>query len=362
MKKKDDFEHGGNITEIQDKFSFSKDEIIDFSANINFLGMPEVVKKTLKKEIENLIHYPQPQAENFKKELSGKLNLAKEKIIAGNGAAELIYLLVDYLKINKILLPVPSFSEYEKAALKIEAELEFFYLNKEDNFSLNVSELKKYLKRNDLIILNNPHNPTGKLYKKNKLRKITKLAQKENTYVIVDEAFIDFLEDENEYSLIKEVENFNNLFILRSLTKFFAIPGLRLGYGIGSSKLITELEKRRDPWTVNSLAQVAGIEAINDKDYIKKSKVENRTERNFLFKSLKDISDLKVYEPSVNFILIKIKKELTAEKLRNKMARQGIIIRDCSNFRGLDNSYFRVAVKSREENIRLLQVLKKLLK
>ena len=362
MKKKDNFEHGGNLKEIQDKFSLSRDEIIDFSANINFLGIPDSVKKAVEKEIENLIHYPQPQAEDFKNELSKNLNIKKEKIIAGNGAAELIYLLLDYLKIDKILLPVPSFSEYEKAVYKIEAELDFFYLKEKDNFSLNVSEIKKSIKRNDLIILNNPHNPTGKLYKKDKLKEILKIAKKEGSFVLVDEAFIDFKENENSYSLINEVKHFDNLFILRSLTKFFAIPGLRLGYGMGNSRLIAELEKRRDPWTVNSLAQIAGVKAVNDKNYIKKSKIKNKKERIFLYNKLKDINALKVYEPSVNFILLKIKKDLSAGKLREKMASQGIIIRDCSNFRGIDNRYFRVAVKSREENLKLLRVLKNSLK
>ncbi|MGM0436899.1 MAG: threonine-phosphate decarboxylase CobD [Bacillota bacterium] len=358
MKKKDDFEHGGNLKEIKDSFSLSKQEIIDFSANINFLGIPESVKKALQKEINNLIHYPQPRAEDFKKELSKNLNIKKERIIAGNGAAELIYLLLDYLKIDKILLPVPSFSEYEKAAYKIDADLEFFYLREKDDFSLDVSKLKNYLKRNDLIILNNPHNPSGQLYNKDKLVKILNIAQKEDVFVVVDEAFIDFRENESKYSLIKEIDHFDNLFILRSLTKFFAIPGLRLGYGLGSSELIAELEKRRDPWTVNSLAQTAGNKAINDKDYIKKSKIKNKEQRKFLYKKLNDISDLRVYKPSVNFILLKIEKNLTAEKLRDKMASQGIVIRDCSNFRGLNNSYFRIAVKSREENLRLLRVLK----
>lgn len=361
MKRRNDFEHGGNLKEVQDKFSLSKKEIIDFSANINFFGIPKEVEKIIKKEVKNLTHYPQPKAEDFKKEIAKNLDLKKEKIIAGNGAAELIYLLLDYLKADKILLPVPSFSEYEKAAYKIDADLELFYLNKKNNFSLDISELKKSLKRNDLIILNNPHNPTGKLYSKKKMKEILKAAKKSNSFVLIDEAFIDFVKSEKDYSLIQELDDFDNLFILRSLTKFFAIPGLRLGFGLANSELITELEKRRDPWTVNSLAQVAGSKALNQKAYIKKSKIKIKEERKFLYKRLQDINDLKVYEPSANFILLKIEKDITAMKLRTNMAQQGIIIRDCSNFHGLDNNYFRIAVKNRKENLKLLKVLKKAL-
>ena len=361
MKKKDDFEHGGNLKEIQTKFSLSKKELIDFSANINFLGIPEEIKKALLKEIENITHYPQPQAEDFKKKLAKKLSLAKEKIIAGNGAAELIYLLLDYLNPNKILLTAPSFSEYEKAAYKIGADIDFFHLKEEDGFSLEISKLKKNIERNDLVIFNNPHNPTGKLYCKKEMVTILKTAKKSDSFVLVDEAFIDFIKNYKDYSLVQELDDFDNLFILRSLTKFFAIPGLRLGFGLTNSEIITELEKRRDPWTVNSLAQVAGIKALDQKDYIKKSKNIIAKERIFLYKKLRDINGLKVYEPSVNFILLKIKKGITAAKLRTKMGKKGIIIRNCSNFRGLNDKFFRIAVKSRKENRRLLKVLKDVL-
>ena len=357
LKKKSDFTHGGNLKEFQNKFSLTKEEIIDFSANINFLGIPEEVKEIIKKEIENVIHYPQPQAENFKEQLSKTIGLNKEKIIAGNGAAELIYLLLDYLKVNKILLPVPSFSEYEKAAFKIEAELDFFYLKEEKDFSLELLEFEKSIKGNDLVILNNPHNPTGRLYNRDKLKYILKTAQKEGAFVLIDEAFIDFVRG-NTYSLIKEINRFDNLFILRSLTKFFAMPGLRLGFALTNNNLVDELEKRRDPWTVNSLAQAAGIEALKQKRYIKKTRTAINKERQFLYEKLKNIKGIKVYEPSVNFILLRIEKEITAAELRTKMAKSGIIIRNCSNFRGLDNNFVRVAVKDRKANIRLLNVLK----
>ena len=358
MKKKSNFEHGGDLKKAKKEFSLEEKGIMDFSANINFLGPPPEIMETIKDNLEEIQHYPQPHSEELKKVLGDKFSLSQEQVIVGNGAVEIIYLLLEYLNIENIVLPVPSFSEYEKAARKIEAELDFFYLDEKNIFSLEINRLKKYIFRNDLIILCNPHNPTAKLYTKKEVLEIVKIAQKENSFVLIDEAFIDFITEKSKYSLVSELDKYPNLFIIRSMTKFFAIPGLRLGFGLGNSEIITELEKRRDPWTVNTLAQIAGIKALEEREYIKKTQKENVKEREFLFSKLKNINKIKVFEPTANFILVKLKNKLRASELKKRMAKRGVLIRDCSNFRGLDDSYFRLAVKSRKMNLEMLEILK----
>lgn len=358
MKEKNDYKHGGDLKKAKKEFSLEEKEIMDFSANINFLGPPSEIMKSIRENLGEIKHYPQPQSKELKEVLGEKFSLSQKQVIIGNGAVEIIYLLLDYLNIEKIILPVPSFSEYEKAARKVKAELEFFYLKEDKNFSLKINRLKKYLFRNDMIILCNPHNPTAKLYTKKEILDIVKISQKENCFVLIDEAFMEFITEESKFSLVSELDKYRNLFIIRSMTKFFAIPGLRLGFGLGNSELITELEKRRDPWTVNTLAQIAGIKALEQRKYIKKTQKENIKERNFLFSKLKEVDQIKVYKPTANFILVKVKNELRASDIKDRMAKRGVLIRDCSNFRGLDNSHFRLAVKSRKMNLKMLEILK----
>jgi len=351
--------HGGNIEQVRQKYDLQDKEIIDFSANINLLGPPLAIKKIMDKNPGIVTHYPQPQARALKQELAKKLNLPAENIIIGNGAVEIIYQLLRILQPELSLIPAPSFSEYMYAVKSIDKEIKRIYLQDKNKFRLDIEKYISCLEDVDLAFICNPHNPTGMLLEKNDLLRIIKSARKQNVDLILDEAFIDFVDNSDQYTLIDNIREYDNLFIIRSLTKFFAIPGLRLGYGIGSEKLFKKMEMRRDPWSVNGVAQEAGKIALRDKKYIAQTKKINKKERSYFYKKLKAISNIEVFKPMANFIFIKLKSGFSASELKKIMALEGILIRDCSSYHGLDNKHMRVAVRYRKDNNRLLSVFKK---
>lgn len=352
------YSHGGNIREAIEKFNLPSKEIVDFSANINPLGPSPKVKAVIKNNLEQISHYPDPECKKLKKELSRYLAVDYKNVIVGNGSAELIYLAIRTLSPKIALIPIPNFSEYERTLLNVGAKIKFLNLNEDNHFCLNPKEVIRELEKVDLVFLSNPNNPTGSLVSRLELLKLIRFTKRKGIKIILDETFIDFREEE---SLVKDAAKLTNLFILRSFSKFFGFPGLRLGCGIGNKDLIKRLELERAPWTVNALAQLAGIEALRDRQYIIKTHKFINKESQFLFKKLLEIEGIKPYPSSANFILIKILKPLSSTQLRDKLGKGGIIIRDCHDFRGLDNRFIRVAVRTRKENLQLLDKLWRLL-
>ena len=374
--------HGGNIEEIARKYGLKKERIMDFSANINPLGPPLRVIRTLKENLDKIARYPDPGAIDLRKELSKYLKVSPENIIAGNGAVELIHLICRTLRPKKALIVVPTFSEYEFALKSIGCKTQFFPLKSRGNFRLDIEELSKSLKNIDLLFLCNPNNPTGQLIGKADLLKIIDVAQKRGVFVIIDEVFMDFVETEKEETLIQEAINpirsscqrqgirpqrgritskgvkRDNLFIIRSLTKFFALPGIRIGYGIGNKRLLKKLKIHQEYWSVNTLAQIAGIAALKDKKYIKRTKRIIPEERKFLYHKLSEIKGLKPYPSVTDFILCRLTtNRVNSAIIRKKLIQKNILIRDCSSFRSLNNRYIRIAVRTRQENLHLVNSL-----
>jgi len=352
--------HGGNIESVAKKYNIHKENIIDFSANINFVGPPPDVYSRLKKELESITRYPEMDSKTLKKKLANKYGFEKDNYIIGNGAVELIYILVKVLKPKQSLVYAPTFSEYEKALSTVNSQINYHYLKRENKFKLDVEELKADLTDEiDLFFLCNPNNPTGNFISKEEVKQILKHNEKHNIFTIIDEAFVDFL-DRNitAISLLKE---YDKVFILRSLTKFFAIPGLRLGFGIGKQGLIDKMNGFKDPWNVNILAQKAGEIILNQDEYIKLTKKVIYKEKLFLYQELKKIENIEVYYPNANYIFIDLKNSgYNSTAVYEKLAKKGILIRNCFNYRGLDDNFIRIAVKSREDNKKLIDELKKL--
>jgi len=355
------YSHGGNVREFTEKYNLSLDEIIDFSANTNPLGVPPSVKKIIINNLNWISYYPDPECKELKKEISRYLGINYDNIIIGNGSIELIYLIAHSLIPKKVLLLIPAFSEYKKALINInnECRLQFLKLKEEENFKPDIKLIKQAIEEVNLCFLANPNNPTGTLIPKEELLPLIDKASKKHTTIVLDEAFIEFKEKE---SLVKEAISSDYLFILRSFTKFFGLAGLRVGYGISNKKIIERLDQTKEPWTVNTLAQLAAKEILRDTEYINKTHQWINKERNFLFEHLLKIKGLKPYPSQANFILIKIEKGPSSTKLQEQLAKKGIIIRDCANFRGLNNKFIRVAVKTRYENIKLIKILKEILK
>lgn len=334
----------------------------DFSANINPLGLAPSVRDAILSHVGDIIHYPDTTAKELRAAISSHYGVAADSIVLGNGAAELFYVLFHVMRPRRVLIPMPSFSEYERAALSAEAEIDWFTMSEENQFALDVDELIHIIetKNIDAVIFGNPNNPTGRLVKKGDVEKIAKVAAEYETLVIVDESFIDFRNDADEYTARELVSSHENLIVVESMTKFYAIPGLRLGFAIAPSVIGARMDEGKDPWNVNLLAQHAGVAALADTAYQEQARDVVAREKDALYEMLGALDGIEPFEPSVNFILLRLDKKLwgTSEKLCVKMKGKGFLIRDCANYVGLDERFVRVAVKTREENEALVDALK----
>lgn len=349
--------HGGNIWQY---LKAPKNRLIDFSANINPLGISPGVKKIIAGNINMLAYYPEPQAQSLKAGIADYHNINKNNILIGNGSIELIHLIPRALKPGNTLIIGPTFSEYE-FAVRLNKSKPVFVLGKEQkNFRINTAGIKKAIPKTGLIFLCNPNNPTSAVMQKNELMEIIWLCKRHNSVLAVDEAFMDFVRNSKEITLLNESVRHNRVLVIRSLTKFFSLPGLRIGYLTGQQSIIRHISKFQYPWNVNLPAQLAAREALKDRQYIKSSKRIIREEADFLFENLCRINGLKVYPPSANFVFCKLEKcrIKSARQLNNALLKYGIVIRCCNNFRGLDNRFFRVAVRTRSENKQLIKSLK----
>ena len=382
--------HGGNIYKVFREKNIK--EILDYSSNINPYGIPDSLKKRITENLEILERYPDPDYIELRQKLAHLNKVDVPNIILGNGATEIIFLFMKVINPKKILIAAPTFGEYERAVKATERvedssilgnsnkkkydeksfgkqkiEIEYFELKESDDFKLNIGNLKNELaKKYDLLIICNPNNPTGKFLKLSETEQILKECNKYNTKLFIDEAFIDFLEDGMKKSIINTKENKQNLFVTRAFTKFFAIPGLRLGYGIYFDKNLEKgISEKKEPWSVNNIAEIAGLTVLDDTEYIEKTLKWIKEEKIYMYEKLNEINGIKPYKTEVNFITVKIDEKLFSEGLnvkilREKMLEQGILIRDASNFNFLDERFFRLAIKDRKNNDRVIETLKKI--
>jgi threonine-phosphate decarboxylase len=344
------FKHGGNIYEMEKKF---KRGFLDFSANINPLGLPSGLKKLLYKNFQRVFNYPDINTENITCKIAQYWRIKKGNILVGNGSVELIYLIISAFSPKTALIPSPSFCEYERAARNINARIKFIKLQEEENFKLNPSGLRA----SDIVFLCNPNNPTGNLILPDG-RIIEKFS---NKLTVIDEAFMDFLPDEKRHTLIRRTQTDKRIIVLRTFTKFFALPGLRIGYLVAHRDIIARLREYRIPWSVNFFAQLAAELVLGDREYINDTRQLIEKERRFLINALLGTKNLTPFPSVTNFLLIKINnKNLTSSMLSKRLLRKGILIRDCANFRGLSNKFIRIAVRSHGENVRLIKALEKI--
>lgn len=352
--------HGGNLKQISQLYGLKEDRIMDFSSNINPLGITPWIKNAVTNNISGINRYPDPESKLARVALSGYLEVDKGNILVANGANEVIHLIPRALDCSSTVIYQPTFSEYA-LSLKISRIKPYFLVAKEnEGFSINIKEIIKYIPKVDLVILCNPNNPTGYLIKKEELSALAKLCSENKTYLLIDEVFMEFVHEQDKVSLLKEATNSKYLLVLRSLTKFFALPGLRIGYLVSNKDLIKKLNLFLPTWSVNILAQEIITPQLFEVNFIKKTKEYIKRERDFLFNRLKVIDALYPYNPTANFIFCKIlDKKINTKVLSAYLIKYGILIRDCSNFEGLDNHFFRVAVRKREDNLYLAECLKK---
>ncbi len=356
--------HGGDVAAVAAEFGIAPEKLLDFSANINPLGPPAGVLRRLKRDaadVELLMRYPEAGLKNLRGALSVHAGVEENQIIIGAGAAALIETVIRAVpgKNGKLrcLLPIPAFSEYERALLAADFQILPFALRKEKNFRLAEEKFIEVLAREmpDLCIITNPHNPTGALINRESLKRIVRAAEKTGTIILLDEAFIDYAP---EASLTQATGQFKNLVVLRSLTKFYSIPALRVGYAVACIKLIKLLENRISSWSVTTLAANAAEEAVKDAEYVEKTLESNRVEREFLAGSLRKIG-FRVFPSAANFLFVELPAQINAHELRsNLIERDYIIVRDCSTYSELETGRFvRVAVRNRPDNISLVKAM-----
>jgi threonine-phosphate decarboxylase len=329
-------------------------KLLDFSSNVNPLGFPSKVNDVFK-NISNVSIYPDPNSNGLRTNLQKYIGIPKNQIIVGNGATEIIYnFCAAFLRKQKVLIPIPTFSEYESAAKLNGATIYFF---KTMNLNNNLSKFQDTISTNNCVFLCNPNNPTGVLLKKRNMLRIIESAHDKSTMVFLDECFIELVPGGDE-SIVSYVKEFDNLFILRSLTKSFGLAGLRIGYGLGNKKMIDILQKIKIPWNVNGIAQQSSIKALSDKSHLPETLNIIRTESKFLIDSISKIKVFTCYNSDTNFILIKSK--IKSNQIQNRLLKRNILIRDCSTFRGLNDGFIRIAVRTHKENLRLIEALQKL--
>ncbi|KAB2833909.1 MAG: threonine-phosphate decarboxylase [Candidatus Brocadia sp.] len=346
--------HGGNIKHI---LTQGNNGILDFSANINPLGYPEKVRRVIQDNFDDILHYPDIDCIDLRKGISRKIGHPEDEIIVGNGSTELFYLIPRALRPKKGIVFQPTFSEFAEALKSSHTEVLNTILKEENNFCFTYSASDFPDKKADMVFFCNPNNPTGRLVEK---AVVLHMAQQHPHIIfVVDEAFIDFVDEPERYSVIGETGTTGNLIVVRSLTKFYGFPGLRIGYLVARPDVAKKLMEYKEPWSVNTFAQHAAMVALEDREFVLKSRELIFREQSYLFSELSGIGGLVPYKPTANYISIKIRSDgVTSSWLRKELLGRGIAIRDCSNFTGLNNTYFRVAVRTREENMRLVDALK----
>ena len=344
-----DFIHGGNIYDFAKKFNLSISDIIDASASIVPFSLPDFLKDELYIEIkrESFRYYPERNLNTLKEAIARFHNITPNCIMPGNGASELItWVGFEAAKYKLNCLPIPGFVDYERALNCWKAKYIFEELPK-NNFK-NIKQPFPIQPKCDVLWITNPHNPTGQLWD----RKSLEVLLEKHSLVICDEAFLSITPNGENESLIPLTNKFDNLIVIRSLTKLFSIPGLRLGYIISSPKICQNLNNLRDPWPVNSFAIQAGIKLLGSKEeykkWIKKIHKWINIEKKWLTDELKKISQIKVHESSANFFLIEGKDSLS-ESI-NYLSRKKILIRECSSFRFLDDKWARISLQTHKQN------------
>ncbi|HET7146867.1 MAG TPA: histidinol-phosphate transaminase [Candidatus Nitrosopolaris sp.] len=327
----------------------------DFSSNVNPLGVSKIVLNSIQKDLHSLSSsYPDPECKDLIKGLSDYLKVRCECINVGNGATDIIHNFARMFARKKVIIPSPSFCEYELASSRTGASLILIPLK---NFKLDADQIIEKAKGSDAIFLCNPNNPTGLLYGKSLKTIIERLDS--STKILVDECFIELVSGSNRHTMIRNIDEFDNLIILRSLTKSFGLAGLRLGYSVSNPRLAKKLASTQISWSVNGIAQRAGIVALKDPQHLTRARAIVKKERDFMYGNIRRKTRcFWPFKSDTNYFLIRLQNHNSSTELRDSLlANNGVLVRDCSTFSGMGSKYIRVAVKNHEENITLLNAL-----
>ncbi|HHG8785057.1 TPA: threonine-phosphate decarboxylase CobD [Citrobacter sedlakii] len=343
--------HGGNTREAAELLGISADRLLDFSANINPLGMPASVKRAIVDNLHLAERYPDVEYRHLHQALAKHHQIPASWILATNGETEAIFALVDGLKPRRAMIVTPGFAEYGRALRRGECQIDLFALREADGWQLTDAILGALRAEHDCLFLCTPNNPTGLLPERSLLEAIARRCKALNIALILDEAFLDFIPDESGF--IPTLQANPHIWVLRSLTKFYAIPGLRLGYLVNSDEqAVARVRARQMPWSINAFAALAGEHLLDDIAWQRATWQWLKEEGERVYQQLSALPGLSVYPGRANYLLLKCERDL-----QRALLERHILIRSCANYPGLDARYFRVAIRSSGENDRLLAVL-----
>ena len=353
--------HGGNLTAVSEAMGKKPTDFLDFSVNVNPLGPPDCVKEFCFQSLSLLQEYPDPDYGELKQALSDANGVPADWIMVGNGSTELIYLLPHLIGRGKeILIVSPCFSEYERAFRRAGITVKHFHLDPADGFALPIDKLLFHLRQNSDcggIVIGHPNSPTGTLVESESFGTLSRYCEKQRIFLFVDETFIDF--SGPDQSFLKHLPSNPNLVLVRSMTKFFSLPGLRLGYGIMHPKQAKLIVAHQPPWSVNALAQAIGPALTRTGDFPETTRTFINREYDFLYEQMNKMPAIGVYPSQANFLLFRLldRKKHGAKRFFDYLINKDIVLRNCGNFKGLNVSFFRLAIRNRIDNQRLVSCM-----
>lgn len=356
------FLHGGDLDSISSAYGISRDEIIDFSGNINPLGISPLAKQEIAKNLDLISTYPDRNYNSLREGISNYVGVASQYIIVGNGSTELISLMIQMKKPKELLILGPTYSEYEREASLAGSHVEYVRLREEMDFNLDLDQLMSQLTHDiDMLVICNPNNPTSTCIYVPQLKIILDKCKEKGIFVMIDETYVEFVENIQSVTATSLIPDYDNLLILRGISKFFSSPGLRLGYGMSSNlDLLASMNHHKNPWTINILASFGTEVMLHDLDYINKTKTLFDEQRDLIYKELLTFKNIKVYKPEANFVLLKLlDPNIKGHTIYEKMLDQKMLVRDASSFPFLNDRFLRFCFLLPEQNKTLLQLLKK---
>lgn len=354
--------HGSDIEKICEYYHLNREDIVNFGANVNPLGISENIKPVLASHLDILSSYPDRDYQSLRNTIAEYCHVPADFILPGNGSSELIVLLIETRAPKRTLLLGPTYAEYSRELSLSNSKCDEFLLKETDKFTVDVSALCQTLLDGnyDFLIMCNPNNPTSTAVLHEDMEQILTFCEQHDIFVMIDETYVEFAPVIEDVTAVPFTKTFKNLMVLRGVSKFFAAPGLRLGYGItGSLPFLKTMKEKQIPWSLNSLGAFAGELMLKDKNYISQTRQLILSEREKMYSALKSMSAYKTYRPYANFLLIQLnQKEMTASDVFEHCVKNGLMIRDCSSFKSLNGEFVRFCIMNREDNERLLNELR----
>jgi threonine-phosphate decarboxylase len=354
--------HGGKVYEYAETDGIPVESVFDFSANIHPLGPPKAVLQAIRSALPLIRHYPDARHRRVKEVLSERFFVPVESLVCGNGASEVMELIVRTLKPERTWILEPAFREYEAIALRIGSKVMRLSLLQNDTFALPLEELSKYITKGDLVVINTPHNPSGLHFPKSSWFETVRSWTKRGVHVLVDESFLDFMENDSKESSMHESVINPCWHTIRSATKFFSIPGLRFGFAVLHPDVAKRVNENRDGWSVNTIAQVAAIAAYQEQTWHLQTQNWLSQAKIFVETTWGSDSHIHLFPFDVNFFLIRLEHDNQSLYIQRELRRKGVYVRNCSTFHNLSAAYIRIAIRTETENRMLWTMFSDLLK